>query len=48
MKRYRARRCTLDADGRRSGFRDRFLVYAGRAPLINGARTRSGTWNLRR
>lgn len=33
MMRYRASRCTLDAVLRRSGFRDRFLVYAGRAPL---------------
>jgi hypothetical protein len=35
---------TLDAFMGRSGFRDRFLVYAGRAPL-NGAHTRSCTWN---
>ncbi len=40
MRRYRASRCPLDADVRRSGFRDRFLVYAGRAPIMNGARTR--------
>ena len=33
MRRYRASRCTLDAFAGRSGFRDRFLVYAGRAPL---------------
>ena len=35
---------TLDAFAGRSGFQDRFLVYAGRAPL-NGARTRTCTWN---
>lgn len=33
MVRYRASHCTLDAFTGRSGFRDRFLVYAGRAPL---------------
>lgn len=31
---------TLDALIGRSGFRDRFLVYAGRAPLLNGTHTR--------
>ena len=35
---------TLDALMGRSGFRDRFLVYAGRAPL-KGAHTRTRTWN---
>ncbi len=32
MMRYRASRWTLDAFAGRSGFQDRFLVYAGRAP----------------
>ncbi len=38
---------TLDVDLRRSGFRNRVLVYAGRAPLLEiGTHTRIRTWNL--
>jgi hypothetical protein len=40
MIRYRASRCTRDAFTGRSGFRDRFLVYAGRAPYLNAMKWR--------